>query len=156
MISSIEFSRGSGSGFEELIPAGVYTAKIEDVSECMMEPFQGKGDPKPGILFQYTVKAGGKKIEAAQEVAAALGNRAILRKMLDNLKPKELTEDVLASDDAVVKLINSLKGQVVQLVVIIKTSGSGKQYNKIDNVLPANADTSNIELPEEEEDDIPF
>ena len=137
-IGKMEFSKGGGStGFDELVPMGVYAATIDGVEECMVQPFQGKGSPKPGVLLAFSIVAGGKVVGARAEYSASLHPKANLRRTLDALCPGQLTPEIAADDGEIVRLVNSLEGREVQVLVKVQNSNTtGEPYSKIDSVMP--------------------
>lgn len=152
---------GGGRTFENLVPSGIYSGTITEVEDCEIPPFN-EGDPiRSGIRFNLKVDVGGITELAKHEVTASLGERAKLRKLLDNLLPGQVAA-AMGVQGQIPKLINSLEGKNVQVIVGEKVSKTGSHYSIIEGIMPGGKGAQpvggNSELEEVplESDDIPF
>lgn len=160
--NDIQPPAGGGSRtFEEPVSSGIYFGAIKTVEECEIPPFKGEGDPRAGIRFVVEISNGGKTIEGKHEVTASLGERAKLRKLLDVLVPGQL-QAAIGVQGQVKKLINSLEGKDVQVIVAEKVSQKGTKYSIIEGIMPGNGQAPQVggneklEGPGFDSDDIPF
>ena len=131
-ISNIKYSRGEGGEYET-VPTGTYSATLTEVTETEITDFDDKTKTHMGVMFRFLVNGPTGEVQVIQSCKASVHPLSNLYKFLQGMDATTLHK-VQQSDDGVSGLINGLVGNDYLVSVELKTSGTGREYNKIMSV----------------------
>ena len=168
----MEFSIGGQfAGIDKELAEDVYEATITELEAVTIPAFEGKGDPRPGVMVHFEIHANGIIVNGRMRESNTLGPKSNLRKkIVEPLCPGrvdkiiELTAGNTAQmNQEFVQLLEGLIGKECRVVTANKPSRDGnRNFSRIDKLMPSKAVVENADTPPPPEDpgfdddEIPF
>jgi len=160
MALSITLKRPTGAGgrtFDDVVPTGLYSAKVVAVEECEKKKYQSE-EMEEALKFSFKLNSGQIGRYVTSTSLASKPNKSKLYKLIEALDPAAVSSGALTKDETALRAIEGLVGKLCMLQVVVVDKGDMK-YSNIEGVLPTVAeglqkqDVRDVPLAD---DDIPF